>query len=109
MARRVSNFTATRSPPPHRSVLCVGMSRSATKADGLSPLRSPSDRHLRVGRRNEMKGISMPERKGTKRDDPVEGELPSDANEQALLGARLKEAREYIGLLQEDVATALGI
>ena len=33
----------------------------------------------------------------------------NDAEEQAELGARLKEAREYIGLLQSDVATALGI
>jgi transcriptional regulator with XRE-family HTH domain len=32
-----------------------------------------------------------------------------DDTEQAKLGARLKEAREYIGLLQEDVGTALGI
>ena len=32
-----------------------------------------------------------------------------DANEQAKIGARLKEAREYVGLLQEDVAAALGI
>ena len=39
----------------------------------------------------------------------VGGELPSDENEQAALGARLKESREYVGLLQEDVATALGI
>lgn len=32
-----------------------------------------------------------------------------DGEEHAQLGARLKEAREYVGLLQEDVATALGI
>lgn len=55
----------------------------------------------------------MPERKGAQRDEPkarsVEVELPSDENEQVALGARLKESREYIGLLQEDVATALGI
>lgn len=54
----------------------------------------------------------MPERRGTRRDEPdarTIDELPSDENEQAALGARLKEAREYIGLLQEDVATALGI
>lgn len=40
--------------------------------------------------------------------DPTEG-LDVDGSEQVQLGARLKEAREYIGLLQEDVATALGI
>lgn len=55
----------------------------------------------------------MPERKGTRRDEPdtraIDEELPSDVNEQVALGARLKESREYIGLLQEDVATALGI
>ncbi len=34
---------------------------------------------------------------------------PSDAAEQAKIGARLREAREYVGLLQEDVASALGI
>lgn len=33
----------------------------------------------------------------------------SDDIEQAELGARLRQAREYIGLLQEDVANALGI
>jgi transcriptional regulator with XRE-family HTH domain len=32
-----------------------------------------------------------------------------DGDEQAKIGARLKEAREYVGLLQEDVASALGI
>lgn len=32
-----------------------------------------------------------------------------DVDEQRRMGARLREAREYIGLLQEDVATALGI
>lgn len=32
-----------------------------------------------------------------------------DGEEQAKIGARLKEAREYVGLLQEDVALALGI
>lgn len=32
-----------------------------------------------------------------------------DSQEQARIGARLKEAREYVGLLQEDVASALGI
>ena len=33
----------------------------------------------------------------------------SDGTEQQELGARLREAREYVGLLQEDVARALGI
>lgn len=55
----------------------------------------------------------MPERKGTQRHTPgaraIDEELPSDENEQIALGARLKESREYIGLLQEDVAAALGI
>jgi transcriptional regulator with XRE-family HTH domain len=55
----------------------------------------------------------MPERKGKRHTEPdtraVDDQLPSDENEQAALGARLKESREYIGLLQEDVATALGI
>jgi transcriptional regulator with XRE-family HTH domain len=32
-----------------------------------------------------------------------------DADEQVRIGARLKEAREYVGLLQEDVAAALRI
>jgi transcriptional regulator with XRE-family HTH domain len=32
-----------------------------------------------------------------------------DGEEQARIGARLKEGREYVGLLQEDVALALGI
>ncbi|MGH2706342.1 MAG: helix-turn-helix transcriptional regulator [Actinomycetota bacterium] len=32
-----------------------------------------------------------------------------DSEEQVKIGARLKEAREYVGLLQEDVASALGI
>ena len=32
-----------------------------------------------------------------------------DGIEQQELGARLREAREYVGLLQEDVARALGI
>ncbi len=55
----------------------------------------------------------MPEREGARRGEPdartADDELPSDKNEQVALGARLKESREYIGLLQEDVATALGI
>lgn len=55
----------------------------------------------------------MPERKGTRRQAPdapaIDGESLSDENEQVALGARLKESREYIGLLQEDVAAALGI
>lgn len=33
----------------------------------------------------------------------------NNGEEQAQIGARLKEAREYVGLLQEDVASALGI
>ncbi|MCY3889362.1 MAG: helix-turn-helix domain-containing protein [bacterium] len=33
----------------------------------------------------------------------------SDASEQMVLAQRLREAREYIGLLQEDVAAALDI
>jgi transcriptional regulator with XRE-family HTH domain len=60
-----------------------------------------------------MKGTMMPEQKGTHRDDPdappIDEELPSHESEQVALGARLKESREYIGLLQEDVAAALGI
>jgi len=40
--------------------------------------------------------------------DPIR-ERDADEAEQAQLGARLKEAREYVGLLQEDVAGALGI
>lgn len=55
----------------------------------------------------------MPERKGTQRDPSgthaIEEELPSDEDEQVALGARLRKSREYVGLLQEDVATALGI
>lgn len=38
----------------------------------------------------------------------MEGAVHSE-KEQIALGARLREAREYVGLLQEDVATALGI
>lgn len=41
--------------------------------------------------------------------DDDTGEEIDDSEEQARIGARLKEAREYIGLLQEDVASALGI
>ena len=33
----------------------------------------------------------------------------SSESEQQVLAARLREAREYVGLLQEDVARALGI
>ena len=55
----------------------------------------------------------MPEQNETRRRDrtaEIKGaELPSDESEQVALGARLKEAREYVGFLQEDVATALGI
>jgi transcriptional regulator with XRE-family HTH domain len=39
-------------------------------------------------------------------DDNLEA---TDGEEQVRIGARLKEAREYVGLLQEDVASALGI
>jgi transcriptional regulator with XRE-family HTH domain len=60
-----------------------------------------------------MKGTEMPEKNGARRHAdgprPVTGGSPTDEKEQAALGARLKQAREYIGLLQEDVATALGI
>lgn len=38
----------------------------------------------------------------------MDGAVNSE-EEQIALGARLREAREYVGLLQEDVATALGI
>jgi transcriptional regulator with XRE-family HTH domain len=41
-------------------------------------------------------------------EDDERGEV-GDTEEQAKIGARLKEAREYVGLLQEDVASALGI
>src|SRR5687767_5459711 len=55
----------------------------------------------------------MPEQNETRRregtSDKIGAELPSDENEQVALGARLKEAREYVGFLQEEVATALGI
>lgn len=55
----------------------------------------------------------MPERKPQNSGDAearaVNDDVPSDESEQAALGARLKESREYVGLLQEDVATALGI
>jgi transcriptional regulator with XRE-family HTH domain len=46
----------------------------------------------------------------SKRDnDSDDGADVDDNEEQARIGARLKEAREYVGLLQEDVASALGI
>ena len=41
--------------------------------------------------------------------DSDDGADIDDNEEQARIGARLKEAREYVGLLQEDVASALGI
>ncbi len=41
--------------------------------------------------------------------DPVGPGIAGSANEQATIAARLREAREYVGLLQEDAATALGI
>jgi transcriptional regulator with XRE-family HTH domain len=44
----------------------------------------------------------------TERNDNAEERI-DDSEEQALIGARLKEAREYVGLLQEEVAAALGI
>lgn len=55
----------------------------------------------------------MPEQKRPKTpvaaaNDDDSGES-DDSEEQAKIGARLKEAREYVGLLQEDVASALGI
>ena len=55
----------------------------------------------------------MPEQKRPKTpvaaaNDNDSGES-DDSEEQAKIGARLKEAREYVGLLQEDVASALGI
>jgi len=46
------------------------------------------------------------------RPSPAKQDTPSevgDTEEQAKIGARLKEAREYVGLLQEDVAAALSI
>jgi transcriptional regulator with XRE-family HTH domain len=48
----------------------------------------------------------------TPSDQPGDGNAGTDVDdveEQAKIGARLKEAREYVGLLQEDVASALGI
>src|ERR1700730_16509762 len=42
------------------------------------------------------------------RGDGAETEV-NDTEEQARIGVRLKEAREYVGLLQEEVAAALGI
>jgi transcriptional regulator with XRE-family HTH domain len=60
-----------------------------------------------------MKGTKLPDQSGTRPNGPAgragDDGVPADDNEQATLGARLKEAREYIGLLQEDVANALGI
>jgi len=35
--------------------------------------------------------------------------MRDELDEQTALGTRLREAREYLGLLQEEVATALGI
>lgn len=35
--------------------------------------------------------------------------MSDELAEQVVLGGRLREAREYLGLLQEEVATALGI
>jgi transcriptional regulator with XRE-family HTH domain len=42
-------------------------------------------------------------------DPPDAGPRTGDAEEQAKIAARLREAREYVGLLQEEVASALGI
>lgn len=42
-------------------------------------------------------------------DESEPSHIDVDDNEQVLLGARLRAAREYLGLLQEDVAGALGI
>jgi transcriptional regulator with XRE-family HTH domain len=55
--------------------------------------------------------MDMPEKVGPLHhlEEREPGGLDVDGNEQAQLGTRLKQAREYIGLLQEDVATALGI
>ena len=41
--------------------------------------------------------------------DQQQDKADIDESEQRELGARLRESREYIGLLQEDVATALKI
>lgn len=53
----------------------------------------------------------MPDHKQPSRGvaQPGEGLEVDDVEEQAKIAARLKEAREYVGLLQEDVASALGI
>jgi transcriptional regulator with XRE-family HTH domain len=50
----------------------------------------------------------QPRTSATAADDSA-GRETDDSEEQAKIGARLKEAREYVGLLQEDVALALGI
>lgn len=47
--------------------------------------------------------------RGASRNPRDPGTAAGEAEEQAKIGARLKEAREYVGLLQEDVASALGI
>jgi transcriptional regulator with XRE-family HTH domain len=53
--------------------------------------------------------VTAEERAGRSR-NKGDSELDSeDAEEQMRMAARLREAREYIGLLQEDVASALGI
>ncbi|MCU1394866.1 MAG: transcriptional regulator [Ilumatobacteraceae bacterium] len=51
----------------------------------------------------------MDENGGSPDGERDQSKSTTDESEHALLGARLKEAREYIGLLQEDVAAALGI
>lgn len=42
-------------------------------------------------------------------DQPDKRTLPDRHDEHTVIGNRLREAREYVGLLQDDVATALGI
>lgn len=53
----------------------------------------------------------MPDQKQPHRGvaQPNGGLEVDDIEEQAKIASRLKEAREYIGLLQEDVASVLGI
>lgn len=42
-------------------------------------------------------------------DQPDERTVSDEHDEHTVIGNRLREAREYVGLLQDDVATALGI
>jgi transcriptional regulator with XRE-family HTH domain len=46
---------------------------------------------------------------GSASGDPADPSAVEGADEQTRIAARLREAREYVGLLQEDTATALGI